>query len=200
MTLRWAGLVTVAISGPADHADRRRPSRSAMGLGPWPSGMRGEDDLAAWAAVLRRRGRWSRGLRLQDIQVASGCSAHLVVIFFSVLQNSTPGRPGDVAVAELRILGAAEGERLARHRDADVDADHAAGRALARLARDGAAGGEDAGGVAVGALRARAPAPRPGCARGRRSAPGRTAPRCAHSMSGRAPIDARSGPSQWPPS
>ena len=31
--------------------------------------------------------------RPQLIQVASGCSAHLVVIFFWKLQNSTPPQP-----------------------------------------------------------------------------------------------------------
>jgi cyanase len=29
----------------------------------------------------------------QDIQVASGCKAHLVVVFFSCVQKSTAGRP-----------------------------------------------------------------------------------------------------------
>src|SRR5688572_1582186 len=58
-------------------------------------------------------------------------------------------RAGHVALAELGGLGAAEGERIARHRHADVDADHAARGALGDVAGDCAAGGEDAERVAV---------------------------------------------------
>jgi hypothetical protein len=56
---------------------------------------------------------------------------------------------GDVADAELRILRAAERERLAGDGDADVDADHAGARVLGDVLGDGAVGREHRGGVAV---------------------------------------------------
>src|SRR3954454_13023589 len=45
---------------------------------------------------------------------------------------------GDVAHAELRLVPAAEAERLARHRHADIHADHPRARVLHHVARDAA--------------------------------------------------------------
>src|ERR1700709_1861359 len=55
---------------------------------------------------------------------------------------------GHVAMPQLRITRPPERERIAGHRDADVDADHAALRAAADVTGHGAAGGEHAGGIA----------------------------------------------------
>src|SRR6478672_7281079 len=56
---------------------------------------------------------------------------------------------GDVTDPELRVVPAAERERLPRHRDADIDAHHAGAGALHHLPGKAAALGEDGCRVAV---------------------------------------------------
>src|SRR5689334_15619175 len=90
MALRWAGLVTVAITGPRIIGSAA-PHWMAVGLGPCPPGW----EVRTILAGLARGALWDADnvVLPQDIQVASGCSAHLVVIFLRRLQNSTPERP-----------------------------------------------------------------------------------------------------------
>ena len=156
MALRWAGLVTVAMTGPRAGGVGRAPVDGDR-LGAVPPGVGGEDDLGGLgpgrAAVVDTAGSCAQDIQPDDPVGVGLRVSHLVVIFFERRPELDAGAAGDVAVAELRVLGAAERERLARHRHADVDADHAAGGALADVAGHRAAGGEHAGGVAVGAGR-----------------------------------------------
>src|SRR5438874_854108 len=57
---------------------------------------------------------------------------------------------GDVADPELRVVPAAERERLPRHRDADIDAYHSGAGTLHHLPGEAAALGEDGRRVPVG--------------------------------------------------
>src|SRR4051812_49291088 len=149
MTLRCAWLVTVPISAPRSMGSRA-PQTMGTGCGPCVRGC----DVSTIAfgcfflgpVVVTCRPPRSRH------PVGVGGERPFGRDLLQVAPELDAGGPRHVALPELGALRAPERERIARHGDADVDAHHAARRALCDIAGDGAAAREDAEGVAVLAL------------------------------------------------